>query len=58
MKEYQMHAIFAGNTFNYNTIIAYIRNHSNGLLGYMPICAAGKNCSVLHYTDNSKFKIK
>lgn len=42
MKEYQLHAMFE----------AYIRNHSNGMLGYMPICAAGKNCSILHYTKN------
>lgn len=32
---------------------AYVRNHSNGFLGYMPICACGKNGSILHYTLNT-----
>ena len=44
MKEYQLSAMF----------MAYIKNHSDGLYGYSPICAAGCNAAVLHYINNDK----
>lgn len=33
--------------------LAYVRNHTNGLLAYPCICASGCNASYLHYITNS-----